>query len=109
MAYIYLALAIIAEVLATSAIQASEGFTKPLPSAFVILGYGLSLYLLAVVLKSLPVGITYALWAGVGVVLVTIAGAVMYEQIPDTAAIIGMTLIVSGVIVINLFSVQGQY
>lgn len=105
MAYVYLVLAIITEVAATSAIKASEEFTKPIPSVIVILGYGLSLYLLALVLRSMPVGVTYAVWAGLGVVLVTIAGAVFYKQIPDVPAVLGMGLIVAGVVIINLFSV----
>ncbi|OUS27377.1 QacE family quaternary ammonium compound efflux SMR transporter [Gammaproteobacteria bacterium 45_16_T64] len=109
MAYVYLVLAIITEVAATSAIKASEEFTKPIPSAIVILGYGLSLYLLALVLRSMPVGVTYAVWAGLGVVLVTAAGAVFYKQIPDVPAMLGMSLIVAGVVVINLFSVTTEH
>ena len=104
MAYIYLAIAIIAEVAATSALKASEEFTKLVPSMIVIVGYGIAFYLLTLVLRSIPVGVTYAVWAGVGIVLVAIVGAVPYKQIPDIPAIIGMGLIVAGVVVINLFS-----
>lgn len=104
MAYIYLAIAIIAEVAATSALKASEEFTKLVPSLIVIVGYGIAFYLLTLVLRSIPVGITYAIWAGVGIVLVAIVGAVLYKQIPDAPAMIGMGLIVAGVVVINLFS-----
>lgn len=104
MAYIYLAIAIIAEVAATSALKASEEFTKLVPSLIVIVGYGIAFYLLTLVLRSIPVGITYAVWAGVGIVLVAIVGAVLYKQVPDVPAMIGMGLIVAGVVVINLFS-----
>ena len=104
MVYIYLAIAIIAEVAATSALKASEEFTKLVPSLIVIVGYGIAFYLLTLVLRSIPVGITYAIWAGVGIVLVAIVGAVLYKQVPDAPAMIGMGLIVAGVVVINLFS-----
>lgn len=104
MAYLYLAFAIIAEVAATTALKASEEFTRPFPSAIVVVGYGLSFYLLALVLRTLPVGITYAIWAGVGIVLVTLLGAIIYKQIPDAPALIGMGMIIAGVVVINLFS-----
>lgn len=104
MSYVYLALAIIAEVIATSTLKSSNEFTKLLPSIVVIIGYGISFYLLALVLRSIPVGITYAIWSGIGIALVTISGAIFYKQVPDFPAIIGMLLIISGVIVLNLFS-----
>ena len=104
MAYVYLAIAIIAEVAATSALKASEEFTRLVPSLVVVAGYGIAFYLLTLVLRTIPVGITYAVWAGVGIVLVAIVGAVLYKQVPDTAAIIGIGLIVAGVVVINVFS-----
>ena len=104
MAYIYLAIAVIAEVAATSALKASEEFTRLVPSLIVIFGYGLAFYFLTLVLRTIPVGITYAIWAGLGVVLVTIAGMFLYKQVPDLPAIIGMALIVTGVAVIHLFS-----
>ena len=104
MTYLYLALAIIAEVAATSALKASEEFTKLVPSIIVIVGYCVAFYLLTLVLRVIPVGVTYAIWSGLGVVLVTIIGAVLYKQIPDTPAMIGMGLIVLGVIVINVYS-----
>ena len=104
MGYIYLAFAITAEVIGTTALQASQGFTKPLPSAVVVIGYGLAFYLLSLVLKHIPMGVAYAIWAGMGIVLITVAGALVYKQIPDLPAIIGMALIVAGVAVINLFS-----
>lgn len=103
-AYLYLAIAIVAEVAATSALKASEEFTKLVPSLVVIVGYGVAFYFMTLVLRSIPVGVTYAIWAGLGIVLVAIAGAVLYRQVPDIPAIIGMALIVAGVVVINLFS-----
>ena len=104
MAYLYLALAIIAEVVATSALKASQEFTRLWPSIVVIAGYGIAFYLMTLVLRSIPVGITYAIWSGIGIVLVILASMVLYNQIPDFPAVIGMGLIVAGVIIINVFS-----
>ena len=104
MAYSYLAIAIIAEVIATSALKASEEFTKLVPSLIVIIGYGASFYFLTHVLKTIPVGVTYAIWSGLGIVLVTIVGVILYKQTPDFPAVLGMGLIVAGVVVINVFS-----
>ena len=104
MTYIYLAIAIIAEVAATSALKASEEFTRLAPSLIVVVGYGVAFYFMTLVLRVIPVGITYAVWSGLGIVLVSIVGFFLYKQAPDIPAIIGMGLIVSGVIVINVFS-----
>ncbi len=104
MAYIYLAIAIVTEVAATSALKASEEFTKLIPSLIVIVGYGVAFYLLTLVLRTIPIGITYAVWAGLGIVLVALVGAILYKQIPDIPAVIGMGLIVAGVVIINVFS-----
>lgn len=104
MAYVYLTIAIVAEVAATSALKASEEFTKLIPSLVVLVGYGVAFYFLALVLRSIPIGIAYAIWAGLGIALVAVAGAVFYKQIPDVPAMLGMGLIVAGVVVINLFS-----
>ena len=104
MGYVYLAIAIFAEVIATNALKASEGFTNVVPSAIVVIGYGAAFYFLSLVLKTIPVGIAYAIWSGVGIVLITIIAAIIFNQIPDIPAIIGMVLIVSGVVVINFFS-----
>jgi small multidrug resistance pump len=103
-AYWYLFLAIITEVIATSALKSAEEFTKLIPSAIVVVGYLSSFYFLMLVLRTLPVGVTYAIWAGVGIVLVALAGIALYNQIPDTPAIIGMALIISGVVIIHVFS-----
>ncbi|WP_430462850.1 SMR family transporter [Thalassolituus sp. LLYu03] len=102
--YWLLSAAIVAEVIATSALKASEGFSKPGPAAVVVIGYAISFYLLAMVLKSLPVGITYAIWSGAGIVLVTLIGWLVYKQTLDLPAMLGIGLIMAGVLVINLFS-----
>ena len=104
MAYIYLAIAILAEVAATSALKASEEFTRLVPSLVVVVGYGMAFYLLTLVLRSIPVGVTYAIWSGVGVAAVTLIGWVVYGQKLDLAAMAGIGLIVAGVLVLNLLS-----
>jgi small multidrug resistance pump len=104
MAYLYLTIAIVAEVIATSSLKASEEFTRLVPSVVVIVGYIVAFYFLMLVLRTLPVGISYAIWSGLGIVLVTAAGAVFYKEIPDLPAMLGMGLIIAGVVVINLFS-----
>ncbi|WP_110670506.1 DMT family transporter [Salinicola halophilus] len=102
--YILLALAVVAEVVATSSLKASAGFTRLIPSIIVVVGYALSFYALSLVLKVLPVGITYAIWAGLGIVLVTLIGIVVFGERPDLPAYLGMALIISGVGVIQIFS-----
>jgi len=104
MGYLYLSIAILAEVIATSALKVSEEFTKLGPSVVVIIGYGIAFYFLSLVLKTIPVGIAYAIWSGIGIVLIAVAGAIFFKQIPDTPALIGMGLIILGVVVINVFS-----
>ena len=104
MPYIYLTVAIIAEVAATSALKASNEFTKLVPSLIVIVGYGASFYLLTLVLRTMPVAITYAIWSGAGIVLVAMVGVLLYKQIPDIPAVIGMGLIVAGITTINVYS-----
>ena len=104
MAYFYLAVAIVAEVAATSALKASEEFTKPGPTLIVVVGYAVAFYLLTLVLRTIPVGIAYAVWAGLGIALVALMGVVLYRQVPDVPALIGIGLIISGVVVINVFS-----
>jgi small multidrug resistance pump len=102
--YALLAIAIVAEVIATSALRASDGFTRWLPAIVVLLGYGVSFYMLSLTLKTIPVGIVYAIWSGVGIVLITLVALVMYRQVPDLPAVVGLGLIVAGVVVLNLFS-----
>lgn len=104
MQWIYLSIAISAEVLGTSFLKSSEGFTRPGPSAVVAVGYLVSFYFLSLTLKTMPVGIAYAVWAGVGVALITLIGWTFFAQSLDVAAIFGIGLIVAGVIVINVFS-----
>ena len=103
-AYGYLLMAIVAEVVATSALKATAGFTRPWPSVIVVVGYAIAFYGLAQTLKTIPVGIAYALWSGIGIVLVAIAGWVLFRQALDLAAMLGIALILAGVLVLNLFS-----
>src|SRR5262245_14266520 len=104
MSYLYLAIAIVAEVIATSALKATESFTKPLPSLLVVSCDGAAFYLLSLCVKGINVGVAYAIWSGLGIVLVTAAAAVFYRQVPDGWALFGMALIVAGVLVLNLLS-----
>lgn len=104
MGYGYLTIAILAEVIATLALKASDGFSNLNFITLSVIGYAIAFYFLSLVLKSIPVGIAYAVWAGMGIVLITAVSAVLYKQIPDLPAIIGMFLILAGVLVINLFS-----
>lgn len=102
--YLFLGIAILAEVIGTTALKASNEFTRLVPSLIVIAGYGTAFYFMSLVIRTLPLGVTYAIWSGMGIVLITLAGMVIYKQVPDLAAIVGMALIISGVAVIHLFS-----
>ena len=104
MHHVYLFIAVVTEVIATSTLKATGEFTKLWPSVIVFTGYGCSFYFLTLCLKKISVGIAYAIWGGLGIVLVTIAGIVIYKQSLDGPAVVGMTLIISGVIIINMFS-----
>ena len=104
MAYAYLLIAILSEVLATSMLKASDGFTKLIPSIVTLIGYSVSFYFLSMVLKYIPIGISYAIWSGLGIVLISIVGLLVFKQDLDMPGIFGMVLIISGVIVIHLFS-----
>lgn len=108
-AYVYLALAIVAEVIATSALKASEGFTRLGPSLLVAAGYGIAFYFLSLTLKSVPVGVAYAIWSGAGIVLIALIGWMVLKQPLDVPAMLGMALIVAGVAVIQLFSKAGAH
>ena len=107
--WIYLAITILGEVVATSALKSSNGFTKPIPSAIVIIGYGFAFYFLSLALRSIPVGVAYAIWAGVGIVLVATIAWIFHGQKLDLWAMIGIGLIISGVAVLNLFSRSGTH
>jgi small multidrug resistance pump len=104
MHYWYLLIAIIAEVIATSSLKATQEFTRLAPSLVVVGGYGCAFYFLTLALRGINVGVAYAIWSGLGTVLVATAAAFYYRQVPDRFAILGMALIVAGVAVINLFS-----
>jgi multidrug transporter EmrE-like cation transporter len=106
--WIFLVLAIVCEVTGTTALKASDGFSRPWPSAVVIVGYGLSFYLLSIALRVIPVGVAYAIWAGVGIVLVTPLGWLFFKQRLDVPAILGMVMILSGVVVLRLWSSAGM-
>jgi small multidrug resistance pump len=104
MPYLALFLAILAEAIGTAALQACEQFTRPLPSLAALLGYGLAFYLLSVTLRSMNVGIVYAIWSGVGIVLIALIGRFAFGQRLDLPALLGIGLILAGVLVIHLFS-----
>lgn len=102
--WLFLLAAILSEVTATSSLKASAGFTKVIPSVIVVVGYALSFYFLSLVLKAIPIGIAYAVWAGLGIVLLALVGWIVFGQALDTPAMIGIALILAGVIVMNVFS-----
>ncbi len=104
MPYLYLAIAILAEVVGTSALKAADGFTRPWPSMLVVLGYGVAFYFLSLALKTIPVGIAYAIWSGAGVALITLIGWSVFKQTLDAMALLGIGLIVAGVVVIQISS-----
>ena len=104
MNYLFLSIAILAEVFATSFLKASNGFSKPLPSVAVVLGYVVAFYSLSLTLRTVPLGIAYAIWSGVGIALITLIGWFVYHQHLDAPAFAGIGLIAAGVVVLNLFS-----
>ncbi len=102
--YAWLAIAIVAEVIGTSALRAADGFSRLGPSLIVVAGYAVAFYCLSITLKTMPVGIIYAIWSGAGIVLITLVAMLLYRQVPDVPAMIGLSLIIAGVVVLNLFS-----
>lgn len=106
---IYLILAIISETGATSLLNMSDGFNKPLPTIMSLILYLASIYCLSNCLKTIPVGVAYAIWSALGIVLVTIVGFFAFKQTPDWAAVLGFILIIAGVVVLNLFSNMGHH
>ena len=104
MNWLFLSIAIVAEVIGTSALKAADGFTRSGPSLVVVVGYGVAFYFLSLALRGIPVGIAYAVWSGVGIVLISVIGWIAFGQRLDAAAVLGIGLIMAGVIVLNLFS-----
>lgn len=102
--YVYLILAVAAETIGTSALQASQQFTRLVPSLLVVGGYGAAFYLLSLTLRVMPVGIVYAIWSGLGIVFIALIGIVVFGQKLDLPALLGLAMIVGGILVINLFS-----
>ena len=109
MSYIYLALAIAAEVAATSLLKTTEEVSRLVPTTFLVVFYIISFYLMTLALRDLPLGVVYAVWSGLGIVLVACVGAFVYKEIPDLGSLIGMSLILSGVVVMHLFSTSVRH
>lgn len=107
--WILLSVAILAEVIGTSALKASAGFSRLWPSLVVVAGYGTAFYFLSLALRNIPIGIAYAVWSGAGIVLIAVIGTIVFKQKLDAPALIGMSLIVAGVLVLNLFSKAGSH
>jgi small multidrug resistance pump len=102
--WVFLSVAIVSEVIATSALKSSEGFTRLWPSLMVVAGYGIAIYLLSLSVKTIPIGIAYAIWSGAGVALIAMIAWVFYGQALDAPAVLGLALIIAGVVVLNVFS-----
>jgi small multidrug resistance pump len=102
--WLFLFVAIVSEVIATSALKSSEGFSRFWPSVVVVVGYGIAFYCLALTLKVIPMGVVYAIWSGIGIVLITLVGWFLFDQKLDLPALLGIGLIAAGVVVMNVFS-----
>nr|WP_281616279.1 multidrug efflux SMR transporter [Flammeovirga sp. SubArs3] len=102
MHWLYLFIAIISEIIATSTLKASEGFTKLIPSVITVIGYGISFYFLSLAVKGIPIGITYALWSGIGIICITTIGYFFYKEPLNWPTIIGIAFIITGVVIVNL-------
>ncbi|MEP2889398.1 DMT family transporter [Tateyamaria sp.] len=102
--YIYLIIAVIAETIGTTALQASDQFTRLWPSVLMVIAYGFAFYFLGIALKYIPVGIAYALWSGLGIVLIALIGFAVFGQVLDIAALVGLSMIIGGIVVIQMFS-----
>lgn len=103
-AWLYLAIAIVSEVIATSALKAADGFSRLAPSLVVVAGYAIAFWCLSLTLRTIPVGVAYAIWSGVGIALIALIGWALFGQSLDAAALVGLALIVAGVVVLQLFS-----
>ena len=106
MQWLYLSIAILAEVIATSSLKAADGFTRLIPSLIVVFGYGTAFYFLSLTLRTMQVGTAYAIWSGVGTVIISIVAWLLYNQKLDAPSILGMALIISGVVIIKFLSPQ---
>ncbi|MDL2272533.1 multidrug efflux SMR transporter [Desulfovibrio sp. OttesenSCG-928-I05] len=104
MHWLLLFIAILCETLASAAVKLSEGFTRPVPTVGLFIGYGVSLYLFSLAIKTIPVGIAYAVWSGVGVALIVALGWYFFGQKLDLAALVGLAFIIAGILIIHLFS-----
>jgi len=104
MDWVYLAIAILAEVAATSALKATQGFTRPQALLLVVAGYSLAFFCLSLTVRTIPLSVAYALWSGVGLVLLALVGRFVYDQRLDRPAMLGLSLILAGIVVLNLFS-----
>ena len=104
MGYFYLFIAIVGEVIATTYLKSTNNFTEFLPTTIVVIGYGTAFYFMMVAMKTIPIAITYSIWAGIGISAITILGALKYKEIPDMLAILGLLLIILGVIILVFFS-----
>lgn len=103
-AYFFLLIAVVAETIGTTALQASQQFTRLWPSAIVVVGYGFAFYFMSITLRFMPVGIVYAMWSGLGIVLIAVIGFLVFGQRLDWPAVLGLGLIISGILIIHLFS-----
>ena len=106
MQWLYLSIAILAEVIATSSLKAAEGFTRLIPSLIVVFGYGTAFYFLSLTLRTMQVGTAYAIWSGVGTVIISLVAWLLYNQKLDAPSILGIALIISGVVIIKFLSPQ---
>ena len=102
--FLILFFAILSEVIGTVSLKLSNGFTKPFPSVVVVIGYGASFYLLSLALKAMPIGVAYAIWSGVGLILTVIAGMIVWRETLDWARVVGIILIIVGIVFINVIS-----
>ena len=109
MGYFYLAVAIVSEVIGTSSLKATEGFTRPVPSVITLVAFAVAFYFLSLTLRTLPIGVAYAIWSGVGIVLISAIGWVVFGQRLDPMALVGMGLILAGVAVIHLLSGSAEH
>ena len=107
MGYLYLLIAIIGEVIATTYLKSTNNFTEVMPTTYVVTGYGVAFYFMMLAMKTIPIAITYSIWAGVGISAITILGAFKYKEVPDLIALIGLGLIIIGVIILVFYSKMG--